>query len=137
MPDNTNIRYGWLKIMYVCTIIFAGGFGIAILAAPDLLREIFGWPEQDPIVFGVAGSIYLSFACLSAFGLKSPLKFSPILLLQLVYKVAWLIGVIIPLLVTSSFPKYAILYVVVFILFVIGDLIAIPFSYIFNRELQE
>ncbi|MDH4217882.1 MAG: hypothetical protein OEY18_07080 [Candidatus Aminicenantes bacterium] len=137
MSNDLKIRWGWLRFMYIYTLVGAGGFGLGIIFIPSVMRNIFGWPDQDPIVFGVTGSAYLAFALLSILGLRSPLKFSPILLLQLTYKVIWFIGVIIPLLISGQFPSYAILLVVIFAVFVIGDLIAIPFSYIFAKELDQ
>ncbi len=134
MSRTTNVRWGWLKGMYIYTIVGAGGFGLGIIIMPDVMRSIFGWPGQDPIVFGVSGSVYLSFALLSILGLRSPLKFAPVLLLQLSYKVVWFIGVILPILVAAKFPTYAILYVVIFATYIIGDLIAIPFSYVFAKQ---
>jgi len=119
--------------MYIYTIVGAGGFGLGIIFIPNVMRSIFSWPGQDPIVFGVTGSVYLSFALLSVLGLRAPLKFVPILLLQCSYKVVWLIGVILPLLVTGKFPMYAILHVSIFVSYIIGDLIAIPFSYVFSK----
>ncbi len=67
-------------------------------------------------------------------GLRSPLKFSPILLLQLSYKVVWFIGIILPALIAGKFPAYAMGYVVFFAVYIIGDLIAIPFSYVFAKQ---
>jgi hypothetical protein len=67
-------------------------------------------------------------------GLRSPLKFVPVLLLQQSYKVVWFIGVILPLLIVGKFPTYAILHVVIFATYIIGDLIAIPFPYVFAKE---
>ena len=134
MSKDIKIRWGWLKGMYIYTIIGAGGFGLGIIIIPDVMRSTFGWPSQDPIVLGVSGSVYLAFALLSILGLRSPLKFAPVLLLQLTYKVVWFIGVILPILVTARFPTYAIMYVVIFATYIIGDLIAIPFSYVFAKE---
>ena len=134
MSQNNNVRWGWLKGMYIYTIVSAGGFGLGVIIMPDVMRSIFGWPSQDPIVFGVTGSVYLAFALLSILGLRSPLKFAPVLLLQLTYKVVWFIGVILPILVTARFPTYAIMYVVIFATYIIGDLIAIPFSYVFAKQ---
>ena len=134
MSKDINVRWGWLKAMYIYTIIGAGGFGLGIIIMPDVMRSIFGFPSQDPIVFGVTGSVYLSFALLSVLGLRSPLKFAPVLLLQLSYKVVWFLGVILPLLLGGKFPAYAMLYVVIFATYIIGDLIAIPFQYIFAKQ---
>jgi len=134
MSQDNKVRWGWLKGMYIYTIVGAGGFGLGIITMPDAIRTIFGWPGQDPIVLGVTGSVYLSFALLSILGLRSPLKFSPVLLLSLSYKLVWFIGVILPIVVTAKFPTYAILYVVIFATYIIGDLIAIPFSYVFAKQ---
>jgi hypothetical protein len=134
MPEEHKIRWGWLKAMYIYTIVGAGGFGLGILVMPNFMRTIFNWPVQDPIVYGVTGSVYLSFALLSVFGLNSPLKFVPVLFLQLSYKVVWFVGVVLPLLFTGNFQAYSILHVVIFLTYIIGDLIAIPFPYVFAKE---
>jgi hypothetical protein len=131
MAQEYKVRLGWLKGMYIYTIIGAGGFGLGIIIMPESMRSMFGWPSQDPIVFGVVGSVYLSFALLSILGLRSPLKFTPVLLLSLSYKVVWFIGVISPLLLAGKFPAYGLLYIAVFASYLIGYLIAIPFSYVF------
>jgi hypothetical protein len=71
---------------------------------------------------------------LSILGLRSPLKFTPVFLMQLFYKSAWFIGVALPLWATGHFPSYAIPTVIIFATFIVGDLIAIPFSYVFAKE---
>jgi hypothetical protein len=120
--------------MYIYTIVGAGGFGLGIIVIPNVMKSVFRWPSQDPIVLGVTGSVYLAFAILSVLGLRSPLKFVPVLMLQLCYKVVWFIGVVLPLLVAGEFPMYAILHVVIFATYIIGGLIAIPFSYVFAKQ---
>ncbi len=135
MDKNHNVRWGWLKFMYTYTIAGAGGFGLGILVIPDVMRSIFGWPYSDQIIaFGVTGSVYFSFALLSVFGLRSPLKFAPVLLLQLIYKTVWLIGVVLPLVVRGTFPTYALLFTAIYVTYIVGDLISIPFSYVFAKR---
>ena len=134
MSEEIKVRWGWLKGMYIYTIVVAGGFGLGIIFIPNLIQSIFRMPSQDPIVMGILGSVYLAFALLSLCGLRSPLKFVPILLLQLSYKIVWFIGIVLPILVARKFPTYAILYVVVFATFIIGDLMAIPFSCVFKKQ---
>lgn len=134
MTQTMNVRWGWLKGMYVYTIVAAGGFGLGIILVPELARSLFGWPGQDPLIFGVCGSVFTAFGLLSILGLKSPLKFAPVLLLQLTYKCVWFIGVVLPLLFAGTYPPYGLLHVVIFASFVIGDFIAIPFSYIFAAQ---
>jgi len=134
MPKNTKVRMNWLKGMYIYTIVGAGGFGLGMLVAPELMKSIFAWPVAEPIAFGIVGSIWVAFAILSVFGLRSPLKFVPVLFLQLCYKAVWFIGVVLPLLVTAQFPTYAILHAVIFATYIVGDIIAIPFSYLFAKS---
>lgn len=134
MSEDLNVRWGWLKGMYIYTIVGAGGFGLGIIVMPNVINSIFKGPDQDPIVFGVMGSVWLAFALLSILGLRSPLKFAPVLLLQLSYKVVWFISVILPILFGGKFPTYGIVYVVTFATYIVGDLIAIPFSYVFAKQ---
>lgn len=134
MSENSCIRWGWLKFMYMYTIIGAGGFGLGMLLFPGIIQSLFGFPPQDPIVFGITGSVYAGFGLVSILGLKSPLKFAPVLLLQLCYKVLWLAGVIVPLLVSGQFPIYATTLLLIFVSYIIGDCIAIPFSIVFSNR---
>lgn len=134
MSAETNIRWGWLKGMYIYTIVVAGGFGLGLIFMPNKIQSAFKMPTQDPIILGILGGVYVAFALLSILGLQSPLKFSPILLLQLGYKVIWLAAIVLPALAAGSFPTYAIMFIVVFASFIIGDLIAIPFQYVFRKE---
>lgn len=51
------------------------------------MAAMYEMPKQDPIVFGIVGGVYVAFGILSILGLRSPLKFMPVLLLRLFYKV--------------------------------------------------
>jgi hypothetical protein len=107
---------------------------LGMIFIPDVMQAAFRFPSQDPVVFGIAGSVYTAFGLLSILGLKSPLKFSPVSLLQLCYKAIWLAGVILPLLFSGRFPLYATTLLIIFATYIIGDLIAIPFSYVFSKR---
>ena len=98
---------------------------------------MFQWPVGEPISFGICGSVYVAFGLLSLLGLRSPLKYVPILLLQLCYKLIWSIGVALPLLITGQFPSYAVSNAIIWVTFIIGDLIAIPFAYLFAKQLDQ
>jgi hypothetical protein len=134
MSKDIKIRWGWLKGMYIYTIVVAGLFGLGIIVIPEVIKTIFTWPVNEPIALGIVGSVYVAFGLLSILGLRSPLKFVPVLLMQLCYKSIWFIGVVLPLLITAHFPNYAIPTVIIFATYIIGDLIAIPFSYVFAKE---
>ncbi|MCK7506845.1 MAG: hypothetical protein MZV70_24155 [Desulfobacterales bacterium] len=105
MTKDTKIRWGWIKGMYIYTIVVAGLFGLGIIVVPEMIKSKFTWPVEEPVAFGIIGSVYMAFGLLSILGLRSPLKFTPILLLQLCYKTIWFIGVVLPLWATGPFPK--------------------------------
>jgi hypothetical protein len=136
MSERTHVRWGWLRFMYVYTIIGAGGFGLGMLFIPEVMQSVFGFPAQDPVVFGITASVYTAFGLISILGLKSPLKLAPVLLLQLCYKSIWLVGVILPLLFSGRFPLYATTLLILFVTYIIGDLIAIPFSSVFSKRME-
>lgn len=131
---DPGIRWGWLKIMYIYTVISAGLLGLGVVLAPDYVISMMGWPLQDPVIFGVFGSVYVAFGLVAIMGLRSPLKFSPVLLLQLSYKIIWFAGVALPLAVKEQFPAYGYVFAAIFLSYIIGDLIAIPFGYIFRKK---
>jgi len=127
------IRRGWMRFMYLYTILGAGGFGLGIVIMPQPMKAMLRWPGDEPIALGIAGSVYVAFAVLSVLGLRDPLKFAPVLLLQLCYKSVWFVGVVIPLLIRGRFPGYGLLTAGIFATYIIGDLIAIPFPYLLAR----
>ena len=132
--NQPHIRWRWLRFMYLYTVVGAGGFGLGIILMPETLRTVFRWPDGEPIALSIVGSVYTAFGILSVFGLWNPLRFVPVLLLQLCYKAVWFVGVVIPLLVSGRIPTHAVLTALVFATYVLGDLIAIPFSYVFTKE---
>lgn len=127
MSGDIRVRWGWLRFMYVYTIVSAGSLGLGLILAPDVVVSAFKWPEQDPIVVGVMASIYVAFGALSALGLRAPLRFAPVLCLQLCYKAIWFVGVLLPLLVRGDLPAHGVVFAAIFASYIIGDLIAIPF----------
>jgi len=135
MEDNVSIRRGWLKAMYMYTLVVSGGMGLGMILFPDTVQSVLRFPPQDPVMLGACGSIFLALGLISLMGLRSPLKFAPVLLLELVYKPIWLVAVALPLFLEGRFPFYVVTMSAVFITFIVGDLIAIPFSHLFrNRE---
>jgi hypothetical protein len=131
--QDFKIRYNWLKFMYAYTIIVSGFFGLLYIVSKPFYFILTGLPFEEPLIAGVTSSVFVAFAILSILGLRSPLKFSPTLLLQLTYKIIWFITIIIPLLIVNMLPSYAIPMMIIYAIFIIGDLIAIPFKYLFAK----
>jgi len=91
-------------------------------------------PAQDPVVFGLNGSLFLSLGLAAIAGVRAPLRYCPVLLIELVYKLIWLLGVVLPLAMKGEFPASAAVQVVIFVTFIAGNLVAIPFRYVFARD---
>jgi hypothetical protein len=134
MENQIKIRYGWLKGMYIYTILGAGLSGLGMILMPNTYVSSMNLPIQEPINFGILGSVYLAFGLISILGLRSPLKFVPILLVEITYKTIWFIGVILPLILKGQFPQYSIINTIIFATFIIGNAIAIPFKYLFTKQ---
>jgi hypothetical protein len=134
MSDQTSIRWGWLKAMYVCTVVVSGSVGIGMILLPDTFQSVLRLPSQDPVMLGMSGSLFLALGLVSILGLRSPLKFAPVLLLELVYKPVWLVALALPLFLKGQFPFYIVFISAIFLAFIIGDLIAVPFSYLFTKK---
>ncbi len=86
-----------IKIVYTANIIVAGYIGIASIFSPKhAAATIFqnAYPSSD--VIQLVGSLWLSIALLSVMGLCRPITFSPVLLIQLIYKGTWLMVVALP-----------------------------------------
>ena len=134
MATTQYFRLRWIKFMYLYTIIGAGVFGLGMIFIPDVIKSASNWPANEPVIFSITGSLFTALGIVSIFGLISPMKFVPLLLLQLCYKLIWFLLVVIPMLITGRFPSYAIPIAIFWLTYVVGDLIAIPFRYLFNKQ---
>lgn len=86
-----------IKLVYIANIIVAGYIGITSLFLPKLSSAtIFQNCYQTTDLIRLVGCLWLAIAVLSVFGLWRPISFSPVLLMQLIYKGSWLLVVAIP-----------------------------------------
>ncbi len=131
-----NVRWGWLKMMYLYSVAIAIAFGLGILLPPDMMISVFKLPPPEPIMFGITGGADLSvgICALFALALNAPLKFAPVLFFQLTYKLLWLLFVILPILFKGELQGYGWFLLVTYLTFIVGDSIAIPFAYIFSGD---
>lgn len=86
-----------LRMVYLANIIVAGWIGISSLFFPkNAAAYVFSNTYQPTPVMRLAGCLWLAIAVLSIGGVWRPLIFSPVLLVQLIYKSLWLLVVAIP-----------------------------------------
>jgi len=132
--EHGVVRYRWLRLMYSLTIIFAGIIGLLMVVSPSTANSLMSIPTENPMIFGLAGSLWLAIGLLSVLGLRSPLKFVPVLLLELIYKTVWIVFVVLPAVVNNSYSSWTTPTVILFLAFIVGDIIAIPFWTLFEKE---
>ncbi len=86
-----------LKIVYIANIVVAGWISFASMTSPKKAAEtVFQNSYPSTEVIRLVGCLWLSIAILSILGLWKPITFSPILLVQLIYKGTWLLIVALP-----------------------------------------
>lgn len=134
MEGSRGVRLGWLKVLYGYTVLGAGAVGLWILLAPATFLAAFAMPGPEPFILGVAGSVWAAFGGVAALGMRSPLTFAPIFLVQLGYKTLWLVGVFLPQSLRGTPPFYSWVLAAIFVSYIVLDVIAIPFAKLFGRE---
>jgi hypothetical protein len=143
MRDQTGfgIRYQRIKNLYIWTACVGACTGLMILLTPTYARYMFGFPSvippQDPVIFGFIGCFWLCIALTALLGLKAPLQFVPIFLIQLTYKCLWFLFVFLPLAMQGEFPLYGTLFALINALWIFLDIKAIPFRYLVHLITQQ
>lgn len=134
MITEESLHLKRLKLMFLANVFISGPIGLSNLIAPKTMQKITGMPAGDPVSYAIAsGAIPLSFGLIGLFGLRSPLKLSPVLGLQVIYKSLFLFGSVLPLAIKKKVPAYAAPLIGIYMLFLAGNLIAKPFPYILSR----
>jgi hypothetical protein len=133
--ETEQIKYhpNWLRVMFAINVFLTGGLAILLIAAPNTAASLFSAPKMEPLFSGYASSYMLGIAVFSILGLRSPLKYSPLLFLQAIVKIIWFIAILIPAMVAGPLSTYGIGLAVMFIPYIIGDLIVTPYKYIFKK----
>ena len=107
-----------LKFVYAANILVAGWIGISSLFFPkNAVQSVFsGAYEVHPSV-QLVGALWLSIALCSLLGLFRPLVFTPVLVIQLIYKSLWLLIVALPAVVQGqNFPKPMAIFFLIWVL---------------------
>ena len=79
--DEIMVHPKWLRFMFAVNVFLTGGFALAMLIGGQAFFDYFGFPAEEPILTGYVPSYMLALAILSILGMRSPVKFSPVLLL--------------------------------------------------------
>jgi hypothetical protein len=120
--------------LYLLRLLYLGNFvGLALNVWPELVSP------AKPIapLPGVAFAFWAALSTLSALGLRYPLKMLPVLFMQLFYKSVWLLAVALPLWSSGQWSSSAAELFKVMVMGVIGDLLVIPWPYVFANYVRK
>ncbi len=108
-----------------------------ISLAFDTWPMIFSPQEQLDTLTGVTYSFWASFALLNLFGIRFPIRLLPILLIQLFYKSAWIIGTYMPAYANGQLNEDLHHFLKVCIGGIALNLIVIPWDFVFKYYLKD
>lgn len=95
-------------------------------------RLIDGGKPWD-LIYGIAFSLYAAYAPLMLLGVRFPVRMLPLLLLQISYKLIWLIAVGYTLWSSGRLNPEAIGTMRFFAAIVVLDLVVIPWRYVYEK----
>ncbi len=136
MEDYTvsDFKMKALKFQYWHTALVTIPLGLAIILFPKQFTKAMKVKEQDQTVFGICGAVWLAIGLLATRGMQDPLRWSPLLLLQFMYKVIWFTMVLGLMPARGEFDlDNAKGFMLGFAPFVAADLVAVPWKYLLGR----
>lgn len=119
--DVSTVRLYLMRALYLLNVLLVGSTILPNLIHPS---------KPLPLMEGVALSFYAALSTLSALGLRYPLKMVPLLFVQLFYKSAWLLAIVVPLWSAGALPSDLAGAVQPMVIGVVLDLLVIPWPYV-------
>jgi hypothetical protein len=122
-----------LRLIYLANILVAGTVGWMSLFDPSRsAMVVFSGTTEPNIPMRIVGSFWLTIALLSLAGLISPVRFSVVLLVQLIYKAIWLLAIAIPAVLTNRIDLIPVEIAIFFLIWVVILPFVIPFRVLFS-----
>jgi hypothetical protein len=107
-----------LNLIYAANVIVAGWISVTSLFFPRTAQAtVFGGAVAYSEVIRLAGALWGAIFLLSALGLYWPRQMSLVLLVQLIYKTAWLLAAALPALLRQEpFPRAMAVFFLIWVL---------------------
>ena len=132
----TPRKLAWMRLMFAANVLGAGVPGLLVTFFPAYAqRYLFDGAAQDGLVFGVTGSVWLAIALISVLGLRNPVQFAGVFMVQIVYKTLWITLVGLPAMFQGD--ERAQFFVFFFTLVTLGFTFAVPWQQLFRAPLPE
>lgn len=120
------------RVIYVSYAVVVGVVGHLSLFAPQVaFRSVFEGTIQSSLDTKMLGGLWLTIAIVTAFGLFRALPFSPVLLVQILYKEGWLRAVAAPFLFAGRADALPASMSIFFAVWILVLPFAIPWRYLF------
>jgi len=84
--------------------------------------------------YNILGSLWLALSITCFLGRKDPAKFSAIFVVQMIYKMIWLVTTVIPNLLANTLSPMNMFAGVVMLSFIVLDIMYIPWGYLFSES---
>lgn len=127
MDEVGKVRIFLLRVMYALI-----AFGLGVTTLPDIVSGSGQSADSDTVI----NAILMGFCLLSLIGVKYPLKMLPVLLLELVWKVFWLLVYALPMYLNHSLDEYAQELVLACAMGVILTPLVLPWGYLITHYLK-
>ncbi len=125
--EVSTARLYLMRALYLLNVALVGS---------NVWPHLIDQSRSLPLMDGVAYSFYIALSTLSVLGLRCPLKMVPLLLLQLSYKVAWLLAVALPLSAAGALHADFAGAVQPFLVGAALDIVIIPWPYVVAHYLR-
>ena len=108
-----------------------------ISLAPDNWSKVLFPTEALSPMMGVAIGFYAAFSMLCLLAIRFPLKFTPLLLIQLLYKTSWLLAVYYPAFTNANVDENLSSWFWVMAPGILIDILIIPWGFVYREYLKE
>ena len=127
MDEVGKVRIYLLRAMYAFI-----AFGLGVTTLPDIVSGSGQSADSDTVI----NAILMGFCLLSLLGIKYPLKMLPLLLLEVTWKVFWLLVYALPMHLSNGLDEYAQELVFACAMGVILTPLVLPWGYLITHYLK-
>ena len=128
MTEVSPIRIYALRFAYLLNFV-----GLGFMVWPTVLNPA----RPLGLLEGVAFSFWAAFSALMGLGIRYPLQMLPLLLLQMFYKVVWLLAVALPLRSSGQWDANAAAMTKNFVIPIVVDVLIVPWAFVLANYVKK
>lgn len=128
MAEVTTVRVNVLRAVYLLNFVGLGWTAWPAVLGPD---------KPHGLIDGVAFSFWAAFALLMGLGVRYPLRMLPLLFIQWLYKIVWLLAVALPIWNAGLWDAQATGLTRTILIPVVLDVLVIPWGYVIAHYVRQ